>query len=240
MGFFRSRETRKEEYVQIEYSSYTAPRINYPMIRESMDIMEKTVNPETFFSREKLVSNALCSRITPEIVWKDMTCEEIYRTLNTREKRDAFHRRFIDRLFVVGKEDNMTYKLNDVSGYMSTSTIEYFVKKLGGKKYHFCKIAFYGTDKLYTYVTKDRSIKPGDSVTIPTGNEFVPDSKLKQVVEVFDASLEELGFPPERLRCIEEKLKSISCPHCGANIEIDVGQKVGRCTRCQSEFYLVQ
>ena len=86
----------------------------------------------------------------------------------------------------------------------------------------------------------DRSIKVGDTITIPTGNGFVPDSKVKQVVEVFDGPLDDLPFPISSLRCVESKLKSIVCPHCGASIEISVGQKTGKCTRCQSEFYLIQ
>ncbi|MBP5607583.1 MAG: hypothetical protein J6X66_04850 [Lachnospiraceae bacterium] len=122
---------------------------------------------------------------------------------------------------------------------ITDATADYFVKRLNGKKYHFCRVGFPESNRLYTYVTKDLSIKPGDSVTIPTGNGYVPDSKLKQVVEVFDASLDELDFSVVKLRCIEEKLKSIVCPHCGASIEINVGEKVGRCTRCQSEFYLI-
>ena len=63
------------------------------------------------------------------------------------------------------------------------------------------------SNKLYTYVTKDKSISVGDIVTIPTGNKFVADSKILQVAEVFDASLDELEFPIEALRCVERKLQ---------------------------------
>ena len=31
----------------------------------------------------------------------------------------------------------------------------------------------------------------------------------------------------ERLRCVEEKLKGIKCPNCGASVEVNVGEKTG-------------
>ncbi len=217
---------------------YNPPGQHIRIIKESLDICMRTVNPDTFFSREKLASNEACyCENEPDIVWNGMNCAQIYKMLNEPKKRDAWHRDFIDRLFERGKEDNLTFHMYDA--VISQDTADYFVRKLNGKKYHFCKVGFANSTKLYTYVAKDLSIKPGDSVTIPTGNAFVPDTKLKQVVEVFDASLDELDFSIRDLRCIEEKLKSIVCPHCGAVIEINVGEKLGRCTRCQSEFYLL-
>ena len=166
-----------------------------------------------------------------------MNSRQIFNMLNDPYKRDAWHRKFINHLFERGKEDNLVFHMREAA--MSEASFDYFVKRLNGKKYHFCKVGFPESNKLYTYVAKDTSIKVGDSVTIPVGNGYVPDSKLKQVVEVFEASLDELDFDVRELRCIEEKLKNIVCPHCGASIEISVGEKTGRCTRCQAEFYLI-
>ena len=211
------------------------------IINESMDLMKKTLNPSTFFSRGKLVSNkAVFYFDYHNEIWNGMNCKQIYDMLNERYQMNMFHREFIDRLFEAGYEDRLTYQMYDVGYSMLPETREYFVNKLKGKKYHFVKVEFLESRKLYTYVTKDASIKVGDTVTIPTGNEFAPESKVKQVVEVFDASLEELGFPVERLRCVEEKLKNIHCPNCGASIEVDVREKTGKCKYCQAMFYLLQ
>ena len=242
MGLFdflkKGRKPQGDERYMTYTVSYDPPGQHMEILCNSMDICMKTVNPDTFFSREKLASNeALYCKSEERIVWNGMTCAQIYDMLNDSAKKAAWHRQFIDRLFERGREDNLTYQMYDA--VLSKECIDYFVKRLNGKKYHFCRVGFADSNRLYTYVTKDRSIKVGDSVTIPTGNGFVPDSKLKQVVEVFDASLDELDFPVDMLRCIEEKLRSIVCPHCGASIEIDVGAKTGRCTRCQTEFYLI-
>ena len=211
------------------------------ILKNSLDIMAKTIDPDTFFSRAKLASNeAFYCKDEPRIVWNGLNSDQIYHMLRDNDKRDALHRKFINRLFEERREDRLTYKLYDVGAYMSKGTLDYFVKRLNGKVYHFCRVRFDNSNKLYTYITKDRSVKAGDSVTIPTGNPSVPNTKLKQVVEVFDSSLDTLDFRIDRLRCVEEKLKSIICPHCGAPIEISVGQKTGKCTRCQAEFYLIQ
>lgn len=242
MGVFDFLKKPKDHGFEGKYVTYqkvyNPPGQHMRILRESMDICMKTVNPDTFFSRERLAEEeASYCRDEPDIVWNGMNCIQIYRMLTDRDKREVWHRQFIDRLFDRGKEDNLTFHMYDAR--ITQATADYFVKRLNGKKYHFCKVGFPESNKLYTYVAKDLSIKVGDSVTIPTGNGYVPNSKLKQVIEVFDASLDELGFPVTSLRCIEEKLKSIVCPHCGASIEINVGEKTGRCTRCQSEFYLL-
>ncbi|MCR5502976.1 MAG: hypothetical protein K6F53_08200 [Lachnospiraceae bacterium] len=39
---------------------------------------------------------------------------------------------------------------------------------------------------------------------------------------------------------MEEKLKKITCPNCGASIEVDLDAKSGRCAYCNTFFYLVQ
>ncbi len=225
------------KYVEHNYSFDQDAKI----IIESLDLMKKTNNPATFFSRARLVSNkAVMYSDNSKILWNGMNCGQIYEMLNDRYEMNMFHRDFIDRLFESGFEDRLTYQIYEVGYDMMPETREYFIKKLKGKKYHFIKVEFSEIKKLYTYVTKDASIMPGDTVTIPTGNGFVPESKVKQVVEVFDAALEELEFPIEKLRCVEEKLKNIHCPNCGASIEVDVGEKTGKCKYCQAMFYLLQ
>lgn len=238
--FMKSQTSQNEKMTENVERNYSFGQ-DAMIISESMDLMKKTLNPSTFFSREKLVSNKAVEYLdNPRAIWNGMNCQQIYNMLNERYEMNMFHREFIDRLFEAGYEDRLTYQMYDVGYSMRPETREYFVNKLKGKKYHFVKVEFPESKKLYTYVTKDTSIKPGDTVTIPTGNEFVPESKVKQVVEVFEASLEELGFPVERLRCVEEKLKNIHCPNCGASIEVDVGEKTGKCKYCQAMFYLLQ
>ena len=244
MGFFDSlkkeKATSTDNYHYTRIEVYNPPGQHMMILKESLELMEKTINPSTFFSREKLASNkaVYCMRES-RIIWHGMNCEQIYHMLNDDRKKIAFDNRFIDRLFEKGVEDRLAYQMNEVGYAMLKESRDYYIKRLNGKKFYFCKVRFPDTDKLFTYITKDKSIKVGDSVTIPTGNGFVPNTKLKQVVETFEASLDELEFPIERLRCIEEKLKNINCPNCGASIEVDVGAKTGKCKYCQAMFYLI-
>ena len=211
------------------------------ILRESLEIMDKTLNPDTYFSRYKLASNKACvMRHNPGVIYKGMDAGEIYEMLNDEFSKDDLHMEFIDRLFDAGRENILAYQIHDVGYSMSQAVRDYIVDMFDGKKFRFCKVSFNEPDnKTYTYITKNRKLQVGDTVTVPTGNKSVPNSKLAQVVETFDASLDELGFPIERLRCIESKLKSISCPHCGASISVDVAEKKGKCAYCSAEFYLI-
>ena len=241
LSFLKNKEPEQlDKYHRREVIAWDPPGQHMIILKESLELMEKTINPSTFFSREKLSSEkAVYCMDEPNIIWHGMNCKQIYKMLNDKEKKIAFDNHFIDRLFERGAEDRLVYQMNEVGYSMFKESRDYFVRKLNGKKYYFCKISFPDSNKLYTYVTKDRSIKEGDSVVIPTGNGFVPDTKLKQVIETFEASLDELEFSIERLRCIEEKLKTINCPNCGASIEVDVGLKTGKCKYCQANFYLI-
>ena len=241
MGLFDMFRKKEQLPQGMRVVEYDPPEQHARIIVDSMNLINKTTNPDTYFSRYRLASNEACLISGMRgAIYNGMDAEQIYRMLNDKREKDKLHREFIDRLFDAKKENQLTYQMYEVGLHMSPETRAYFVAKLAGKKYHFCKVRFSDqSNKLYTYVTKDKSINIGDTVTIPTGNTFVPDSKVLQVVDVFDASLDELEFPIESLRCVERKLKSITCPHCGASIQVDTGHKTGKCTHCQAEFYFV-
>lgn len=240
MGLFKRLFSEKEKYVTYE-KVYNPPRQHMRILKDSLDIMVKTTNPSTYFSRFKLAcEEAMYCEDEPDAVWNGMTCREIYELLSDREYRDVIHRKFIDRLFAAGKEDNLTYQMHEVGYSMSQDTVDYFVKRLNGKQYHFCKIRFDHGGKLYTYITKNRSLKAGDSVTVTTGYPPYAETKLKQAVEVFDAPLTKLDFLVQDLRCTDETLTNITCPNCGASIEVDVNQKTGLCQYCKTNFYLLR
>lgn len=242
------RPQKKLSNAEIQKEKYMA-ELGYDgmHIVDSMELLETTLNPSTYFYRERFASNsAVVHMKNPYPVWKGFTCKQIYEMLNERSSLNIRHREFIDRLFAAGREDSLTYKMHEVGLGLSPETRIYFLKKLNGKKYHFCVVGFPETNKKYTYVTKDKSIASGDIVAIPSGNESAPETKIKTVLDVFDASLDELDFPIERLRCVEEKLRGagekireIKCPGCGASIEVDTSEKTGKCPYCQALFYLL-
>ncbi|MCR5339414.1 MAG: hypothetical protein K6E75_12750, partial [Lachnospiraceae bacterium] len=100
--------------------AYDPPEQHMRILKDCLDLMEKTVNPETFFSRAKLAAQKAqyCVREkTP--VWRGLTCAQINEVFSNPSKRDHRYRRFIDKLFDEGKEDRLTYQLHQVGYYLS-------------------------------------------------------------------------------------------------------------------------
>lgn len=189
---------------------FNPPGQHIIILKDCMELLEKTTSPGTFFSRAKLAQEkAYYCRFEKEIVWNGMNSEQIFQMLNNRESVAWLHRKFIDRLFETGKEDNLTYQMREFGKNMNEQTLNYFLQRLNGKMYHFCKISFSDTDKLYTYITKDPSIRVGDLVTIPVSTSFGPGSDLVQVANVFDAPLDDLEFPIYQLRCVKNKFNNL-------------------------------
>ena len=221
--------------------TYDPPEQHVHIITDSLKLMETTLNPTTYFSRYKLASNEALSIFEyPLVIYEGMTANKLYDMLYI--DRDSLHQKFIDRLFAAGKEDRLVYQMYEVASYMSFDTRAYFLEKLNGKKYHFCKVRFNSAGKLYTYVTQDASVEVGDTITVPTGNGVEHDYSIVQVAEVYDDSLNNLAFPIEELRCVEKKLKSIPCPNCGQSIKGYKGNgenKVCTCEFCGTQFYFV-
>ena len=202
--------SKKKKNAEIEKYSvngvYNPPGQHMMILKESLDIMDKTLNPDTYFSRYKLASEkALYCRSERQKVWNGLNCDQIYRMLNDQDSKDELQTAFITHLFDRGMEDRLTFQMYKFGGYLTNTALEYFLEMLAGKQYHFCKVRF-DDQKLYTYIAKDRSIKSGDIVTVPAGNKFDNSTKAKQVVETFEASLDELEFPITRLRCVEDRI----------------------------------
>ncbi len=183
--------------------AYDPPEQHMRILKESLEIMEKTTNPETFFSRADLAAQKARYCIGEKVpVWRGLTCAQINEVFSDPRKRDHRYRKFIDKLFDEGKEDRLTYQMPEVGYYLLKENQEYFIKRLGGKTYHFCKIRFSENGRLYTYLAKDRSIRKGDVVAVPTKEGEKP----QQVVEAFDAPLDELDFPIAKLSRIGDKI----------------------------------
>lgn len=228
-----------DEEESIIYSD--PPEQHVRILLDCLRLMESTTNPGTYFYRYKLAQIEASLAIGHKgIIWKGMNVRQIENMLNRDFSRDLLHRKFIDHLFSVRREDRLLFMLPEVSGNMSASTIAYFKQKLGNKKYRFCRVRFNDiSDKLYTYISEDNSITIGDTVTVNTGNGYTPEIKEVRVVEAFYGSVYDLDFPIEKLRSIEKKVKSMACPHCGAPLKINPSEKMGKCTECQAEIYFV-
>ncbi len=223
------------------------------IVKESMELMERTSNPVTYFSRAKLAAEKAreCIR-EPQIVWNGLTCKQIYDVLTIPEKRAYIEWSFINKLLGQGREDNLVFQMHEVGRCISRETLTGFVQKLKGKRYHFIKVRLDDSDRLYTYVTRDPAIKQGDLVTIPTGNALDRSTKLKQVVEAYDAPLDTLEFPLEKLRCVEDKINtpsvekavitmnliSLECPNCGATLQVNDQLENCTCNYCGHAFYI--
>ena len=221
---------------------YDPPEQYIPQIVESLELTKKTLNPRTFFYRYQFASDrAVHIMEVKKVIYEGKTPAQIYKWLNNKNTKNMLQREFVDRLFDAHRENSIIYQMEDVRYRMTRETKDYYLGRLAGRKFHFCKVKFDVNDKkMYTYVTKDKNLAEGDMVTVNTGDSTYPKMKLVQVLEVFDDCVENLPFELEKLRCVEGKLKGIECPHCGASIQVDVGQKTGQCEYCGTEFYLLK
>ncbi len=225
-----------------EVTYYDPPEQHARIIIESFRIIESTTNPDTFFYRCKLAADEAChiSDVSGEI-YNGMSAREIYEWFYDKEAKTKFQKEFIDRLFSEDKEDRLAFQMFEVGYRITKDALQYYLDRLDGKKFHFCKVKFSdNSNKTYTYITKDTSLSVGDTVVVKTGNISSPESKVVQIYDTFDAPLDDIEFELNSLRCIESKLKSIKCPNCGASIKIDVTQQIGLCEYCRTQFYLLK
>ena len=220
---------------------FDPPEQYIPQIRESLELMDKTLNPATFFTRYQFASDRACHIMeVKKVVYDGKTPAQIYKWLNDRHSKYYLQKKFIDRLFEAHRENSIAYQMDEIGYRMLRETKEYYLACLAGRDFHFCKVRFgENSKKLYTYVAKDKNLSIGDTVTVNTGNTMYPKMKVVQVEDVYDDCLDNLPFELEKLRCVDNKLKKIECPHCGAGISVDVGQKKGKCAYCGAEFYLI-
>lgn len=238
MGLF-FKDNYREEMIQKRDNAINDRRAQ--ILIDSMNLIDSTTNPETYFERYKLAGNISCMMgNNPAIIYKGMNAKEICNMLRGTSSKDSLHRQFIDRLFASNRENRLAYHMNDYGFAMSQETRQYFIDKLNGKQFYFCKVKFSDSStKTYTYITKDRSINVGDTITVPTGPHSSIEYKAVQVHDVFYTSLDKLDFPIENLRCVDSKLRNITCPRCGASITVDIGNRTGKCAYCSAEFYLI-
>lgn len=191
----------------IKETTFTPADQYVGIIEDSLRLMNDTLNPDTFMGRYKLATSDACKiRDIKGIKINGVPIKKLYEWLSG--DKEKIHRDFIDRLFAKGEEDRFVFQMFEAGGYLSEDNKQYFVKKLKGKKYHFCQVIFTEGGREYTYVAKDRTIQAGDMVSVPTGNGYVNESKLAKVVATKDIALEQLQFPVEKLRCVEGKFKS--------------------------------
>lgn len=123
---------KKNMYVD-ENGAYNPPGQHMIILNDSLNIMEKTVNPSTYFPRYELALKKASYCINEkQAVWKGMNCKQIYKMLSEDKSREMLHRKFIDRLFEANKENRMIFQMDEVGKYMSESTKIYFSKRFNG------------------------------------------------------------------------------------------------------------
>ena len=224
-----------ENYEDVPYMIYER------QVGETMEILLTTLNPGTFFSRYRFLSNTSVDHMeAKKKVYNDMTPKQLYKWLNNKNTQNKLQQLLIDRMFDNHRENNIIYEMSDVGAKFTKESMQYYLKRLGARQFHFCKVKFDADrDKLYTYVTKNKNLTVGDTVTVSKGRGEYKETNVVQVEEVFDDCVQNLPFPLEKLRCVDSKLRGIECPHCGASIQVDVGKKTGKCDYCGAEFYLL-
>ena len=169
-----------------------------PQLQESMDLLDKTLNPDTYFSRYEYaegLAKKLCGVKQAKINGK--SADRIYAELIGN--KDKNHKAFIDRVF--DKRSKYISNLDSNKDKMSKAAWEYYKSKQSGRRYHFAAVSFGDSWKTYDYLCEDMSVKAGNKVEVETKDGI----QVVEVKKTFYLYESELSFPIDRYKKILRK-----------------------------------
>lgn len=176
---------------------------NIRILKECLKKMRDTNEPSVYYS----CYNTALAKVAEIILVNEKTlvngkfASEIHTDLFVNMNKN--HNQFIDKMFKQKMEDNLVYQMWDYVHFVEDEAQERLARHLRNikKKYHFCRVRFKDGGILYTYITKDVSIRGQDIVVIKQGNN----EKFARVMEVFNTTLSEIDVPVLELGCVNRK-----------------------------------
>ena len=207
---------KKQVLVQKPYKTSSPAMENvidtrfHEVLSDSLQLMETTVYPKTFFSRYDLaISTAEQFLDTTRNDQKKTQLFEVLDDLkcNREEKIIAF----VDRCHEAGKLDAVRNEL--LSGEYDIPPVAIaYIKELLMKmdaetletavngEYIYCSLSFEEGGKTYFYKTEDETLKCGDEVIVPVGNNGRKGIARIEKIERF--KIGETPYPPNRTKTI--------------------------------------
>ncbi len=174
------------------------------ILSDSIELMKTTKYPKTFFGRYKdalLSANEILKLTHLKSVRRDIRVILDDLTNN----RDEIFNDFIDRCYFLGnlysfKDDLLSGKYN-----LSSVNIAYINRLLEkietddenqpeSGEYIYCSLSFGTEDKTYYYKTADETLKCGDYVIVPVGNNGREEIARIEKIERFP--VENTPYPP--------------------------------------------
>lgn len=156
------------------------------ILGESGDLLAKTTNAGTFFSRYedflqaagRLASYAETYGVSNAGKVRD-DMEKAIQIMGNEELQTTLIIRFFDRTVAVGKGDLLQQELWKYAHLMTPKAIEYWTASMGpicapyenrNGEYMVCWVSFEEGGKPYCYLSDDPSVQAGDEVVVPVGS----------------------------------------------------------------------
>ena len=179
---------------------------HYEIMRESIDIIGETTNPDTFFSRYNLaVKHAkMLIELFPNYELGTIAESELE---ILEDDKDIFIEEFLDRC---NDEEKLPFIKNEIMAHrseMSDESYEYFLELTGcydEKTYTFCSVVFNEGGKSYYYLSDEDDVRCGDTVVVFVGKDEI--EKTARVVKVEKFKGKNAPIPVDSLKYIVDVL----------------------------------
>lgn len=177
------------------------------IIDESLEILNKTLHPITYFSRYDLViENA---RILYGICPNSMVGERSKTIIdNMPKEKEMAVKNFIQRCYDAGRLPYVKNEFEQLKDKMSDKNLRFYELLLErhyadfqGELFKFCSVKFDNIDKTYDYIVDNNiDVNIDDSVIVPFGRENV--LKTGRVVSINSFKASQAPYPIEKMKKI--------------------------------------
>ena len=181
---------------------------HFRILCDSVDLINKTVNPKTYFYRyETAVREA---EIVIKLCKDHAMGKEATKALSfLLSKKVEVTNEFLDRCDVAGKLPFIKDDLIVMRDQMPKECFAYFEELLGGHtdeddqdEYIFCSVVFNEGGKSYYYLSDDEDVRCGDYVTVPVGKRNEENTGRVVKIEIFKGN--NAPIPVDSLKYIIE------------------------------------
>ncbi len=182
---------------------------------DCIELMQSTVNAETFFGRYKLwleIERKILDTVKKYGARRWIREFPQIGYFNSNESvRSKYQIDFIRRIQLLGRERELKNAVSQYRSRLTKQALDYFENNIGSlsdpcdpnKEYIFCSVVFPGKTVLYDYLTDDETIKPLDNVIVPVGTRF-KEEKAK-VIKVIRCTAGNAPYPIEKAKYIIRK-----------------------------------
>ena len=202
---FSKKKSKTPSKAEIEEFSRKAKILNdYYIMCDSIEIMQETVYPQTFFKRYKMaIEKAEIVKNANDELSKDAAKT----LLEVKRNSVKIFNAFFDRC---NKEGKLIFAKNEIISHKSEIPEESYklfqklinlsVDENDASEYVFCSITFNENGKSYYYLSGGKDVQCGDTVVVPIGR--YNEKKEGKIVKIETFKGKDAPLPPSSLKHI--------------------------------------